>query len=91
MYFDSSIVLAVWPVSLVLTSEKTYSNAENSSRPDESIIAYDDDANPPIAQIEYKGPRGLEDFRTVFRAWLEETSYILEYSNPAVEKICRGS
>src|SRR5467141_706132 len=57
MYFDSSIVLAVWPVALamvptvrtadlMLTSEKTYSNAENSSCPDERIIAYDDDANP---------------------------------------------
>jgi hypothetical protein len=91
MYFDSSIVLAVWPVALamvptvrtadlVLTSEKTYSNAENSSRPDESIIAFDDDVNSPIAQIEYKGPQGLKAFSNVFRAWSEETSIQLPNS-----------
>ena len=85
MYFDASIVLAVWPVALamvpivrtadlVLTSENTYNSPEHSSRPDVSIVAYDGTADqPPIGHIEYKGPQGLEDFKNVFRAWSEGT------------------
>ena len=84
MFFDSSILLAVWPVALamvptvrnadlVLRSEKTYQGV-HSSRPDISIIAYDDTPNEnlTVAQIEYKGPRGLEAFRNVIRAVSEK-------------------
>jgi len=85
MFFDSSILLAVWPVALamvptvrdadlVLTSQKTY-NSVHSSLPDVSIIAHDGNPNPTtVAQIEYKGPRALEAFRNVIRAELERIS-----------------
>ena len=46
---------------------------------DASIIAYDNCTNPPRAHIEYKGPRGLEDFRNVFRARSEETCHTSSY------------
>ena len=87
MFFDISILLAVWPVALamappernadlVLTGEKTYSGA-HSSRPDFSIIAYDGTEHPPtVAQIVLKGPRGLEAFRHVIRAESERRSIL---------------
>jgi hypothetical protein len=93
MYFDASIVLAVWPVALamvpvvrtadlVLTSENTYSSPEHLSRPDVSIVAYDGDVETaiPIGHIKYKGPQGLEDFKNVFRAWSEGTRIQLPFT-----------
>ena len=71
LFFDSSIVLAVWPVALampptiraadlVLTSEKLY----DSSRPDISVLAYSGEPTATaVAQIEIKGPQGLAAFR----------------------------
>jgi len=110
MFFDSSILFAVWPVALamvppkrnadlVLTNQKTYSGA-HSSRPDVSIIAYDGTPHPPtVAQIEHKGPRGLEGFRNVIRAsserriimppedWITVTSQLRKY---AIRTGCRS-
>ena len=84
MFFDSSVLLAVWPVALamvpivrdadmVLTSEKTYQGV-NSSSPDISIIMYDGTKEigsrnlGTVALIENKGPQGLGAFRNVVRA-----------------------
>jgi hypothetical protein len=85
LFFDSSIVLAVWPVALampptiraadlVLTSEKL----RDSSRPDMSVVAY---SGPPTAngqptatavtQIEIQGPQGLAAFRPVIQSVLD--------------------
>ena len=87
MFFESSILLAVWPVALamvptvrdadlVLTSENTY-HSVHSSRPDISIIAYDGTEYPKtVAQVEYKGPRALEAFRNVVRAESERRNII---------------
>jgi hypothetical protein len=85
MFFNSSVLLAVWPVALamvpkvrtadlVLTSEKTYEGVY-SSRPDASIIAYNATPQPTaIGQIEYKGPQALEAFKNVIRAVSEGRS-----------------
>jgi hypothetical protein len=81
LFFDSSIVLAVWPVALampptiraadlVLTSEKRH----DSSRPDMSVLAYSGPAAgqpTAVAQIEIKGPRGLAAFRPVIQSVLD--------------------
>jgi hypothetical protein len=80
-FFDSSIVLAVWPVALamtptiraadlVLTSEKPY----DSLRPDISVVAYPGQLQPPtaVAQIEVKGPQGLAAFRPVIQSILDD-------------------
>jgi len=88
MFFDSSILLAVWPVALamvpterdadlVLMSEKTY-HGVRSSPPDVSIITYGGAPNeyPTVAQIEYRGPRALEAFRNVIRAISEGRTII---------------
>jgi len=83
-FFDSSVVLVVWPVALamvptvrnvdmVLMSEKTY-NSVYLSRPDTSIITYDGTRiSGTVAGIECKGPRGLDGFRNVIRAYLQGT------------------
>jgi len=82
MFFDSSVLLAVWPVALamvptvrdadlVLASEKTY-NGVHPIRPDTSIVAYNDDTtSTTLAKIEYKGPRSLATFRNVIRAYFD--------------------
>ena len=81
LFFDSSIVLAVWPVALampptiraadlVLTSEKRH----DSSRPDMSVLAYSGPAAgqpTAVAQIEIKGPQGLAAFRPVIQSVLD--------------------
>jgi hypothetical protein len=81
LFFDSSIVLAVWPVALampptiraadlVLTSEKQH----DSSQPDMSVLAYSGPAAgqpTAVAQIEIKGPRGLAAFRPVIQSVLD--------------------
>ena len=79
LFFDSSIVLAVWPVALammptiraadlVLTSEKPY----NSSRPDISVLAYSGEPTATaVAKIEIKGPQGLAAFRPVIQSVLD--------------------
>jgi hypothetical protein len=79
LFFDSSIVLAVWPVALampptiraadlVLTSEKLY----NSSRPNISVLAYSGQLpTTAVAQIEIKGPQGLAVFRPVIQSILD--------------------
>ena len=79
LFFDSSIVLAVWPIALammptiraadlVLTSEKMY----DSSRPDMSVVAYSGQRNTTaVAQIEVKGPQGLAAFRPVIQSVLD--------------------
>ncbi|KAN0066722.1 hypothetical protein V8E54_015192 [Elaphomyces granulatus] len=79
LFFDSSIVLAVWPVALamtptiraadlVLTSEKPY----DSSRPDISVFAYSGQLPATaVAQIEIKGPQGLAAFRPIIQSVLD--------------------
>ena len=79
LFFDSSIVLAVWPVALamvptirsadlILTSEKLY----NSMRPDISVLAYDGQQPPTaVAQIEVEGPQGLAAFRPIIQSVLD--------------------
>ncbi|KAN0074811.1 hypothetical protein V8E54_007422 [Elaphomyces granulatus] len=81
LFFDSSIVLAVWPVALampptiraadlILTSEELY----DSSRPDMSVLAYSGPAAgqpTAVAQIEIKGPQGLAAFRPVIQSVLD--------------------
>jgi len=83
-FFDSSILLPVWPVALamvptvrvadlVLASENTY-NGVHPSRPDTSIIAYNgtSSSSTTMAKIKYEGPRGLAGFRNVIRAYFEQ-------------------
>ncbi|KAN0067019.1 hypothetical protein V8E54_014943 [Elaphomyces granulatus] len=79
LFFDSSIVLAVWPVALampptiraadlVLTSEKLH----DSSRPNMSVVAYSGHPTATaVAQIEIKGPQGLAAFRPVIQSVLD--------------------
>ena len=79
MFFDSSILLAVWPVALamvpivrdadlVLTCENRYRGV-HSSHPDISITMYDGTTDVgTVALIENKGPEGLSAFRDVIRA-----------------------
>ena len=79
LFFDSSILLAVWPVALamvptvrdadmVLTCENRYQGV-NASRPDTSIILYDGNRNVgTVALVENKGPQALRAFRSVVRA-----------------------
>jgi len=83
-FFDSSVVLVVWPVALamvptirnvdmVLMSEKTY-NGVHPFRPDTNIITYDGTRiSGTVAGIECKGPRDLDGFRNVIRAYLQRT------------------
>lgn len=77
LFFDSSIVLAVWPIALampptiraadlVLTREELY----DSSRPDMSVLAYSSQPTA-VAQIEIKGPQGLAAFRPVIQSVLD--------------------
>jgi hypothetical protein len=84
-FFDSSVLLVVWPVALamvptvrnadlVLLSENTY-NSVHLSRPNTSIITYDGTRpSSTVAQIECKGPRGLDGFRNVICAYLQGRS-----------------
>jgi hypothetical protein len=81
LFFDSSIVLAVWPVALampptiraadlILTSKELY----DSSRPDMSVLAYSGPAAgqpTAVAQIEIKGPQGLAAFKPVIQSILD--------------------
>jgi len=78
LFFDSSILLAVWPVALamvpivrnvdlVLACENRYRRV-NSSLPDTSIIMYDGNTNVgTVALIENKGPQGLREFKNLVR------------------------
>ena len=78
LFFDSSILLAVWPVALAMVP--TVRNADlvltcenrcrgvNSSRPNTSIIMYDGNTNVgTVALIENKGPQGLKMFKNIVR------------------------
>jgi hypothetical protein len=81
MFFESSILLPVWPIALVmvptadernedliLTSESTYRGL-HLSRPDCTIGAYSGNLpSTTILNIEYKGPQALESFQRVLVA-----------------------
>lgn len=84
MFFESSILLPVWPIALVmvptadernedliLTSESTHRGL-HLSRPDCTIGAYSGNLpSTTILNIEYKGPQALESFQRVLVAALE--------------------
>jgi len=77
MFFDSSILLVVWPVALAMVptvrnADLVLANRPHPSRPDTCIVAYNGSRHPPtVAQIECKGPQGLDGFKNVFRAYFQ--------------------
>lgn len=84
MFFESSILLPVWPIALVMVPTADERNADlmlisdstrrglRPSRPDCTIGAYSGDLpSTPILNIEYKGPHALESFHRVLIAALE--------------------